>query len=282
MSEFTAGPPIHAAVINLARHPERLECFMAAADRAGLTVERIDAIDANDDTVRAQIEGIRHEGSKLSNAEAACILSHRKAWQWLLDSQDSFLAVFEDDVYLSEDMRQLLSPDLLTADLDLVKLEIPTGKVSYCRKAYAGFLGRRLHRLLTKANGSGGYIVSRKCAQRLLEVSGDCSEPVDFILFDDKSPIWRDFSVLQVVPAACIQDTILSKFNGVSERFSSAIAMDSRDEQAQRKIQNKKNKKQVSFKKLRRYLHCIRNGANPFKYKQLVPWDLGFPGTHEQ
>lgn len=277
-----AATPIAAVVINLARHRHRLEWFMNNARRIDLDVERIDAIDGNDETAYAQIEGIRCRDSGLSNAETACILSHRKAWKKLLESSQPFLAIFEDDAHLSEDMRHLLASNLLSSGLDLIKLEIPSGRVSFSRKVHAPFLGRNLHRLLSRAYGAGGYIVSRKCAQRLLEVSEVCDEPVDVLLFDDKSVIWQEFPVLQVVPAACVQDVILSRMNCSEERFESAIESERKHAKFLRKTRNLKTGKTVAFRKIRRYFSCVLNGANPFKYREHVPLDLGFPSSSDQ
>lgn len=248
---------------------------MSNAKRVNLSAERIEAIDAKEPSAQSKINALRIPGSGLSDAEAACILSHREAWKKLIASTDSFLAIFEDDAHLSDDIGHLLSFDQMAENLDLVKLETPSGKVSYAWKAYAPFCGRKLHRLITKAYGAGGYIVSRKCAQRLLEISEKCDEPVDVILFDEKSPIWNEFPVLQIVPAACIQDSELSKINRVSERFGSTIESERKVAKILRKSRNKKNKKTVAFKAFRRYIHCIMNGANPFKYKTRVSLELG-------
>lgn len=247
---------------------------MSNANRVNLFAERIEAIDAKEPSAQSKINGLRIEGSGLSDAEAACILSHREAWKKLIASIDPFLAIFEDDAHLSDDISHLLSCNQIPKNSDLIKLETPSGKVSYAWKASAPFCGRKLHRLITKAYGAGGYIVSRKCAQRLLEISEKCDEPVDVILFDEKSPIWKEFPVLQTVPAACIQDSELSKINRISERFGSTIENERKIAKTLRKSRIKKNKKTVAFKSFRRYLQCVANGANPFKYKTRIPFVL--------
>lgn len=67
-------------------------------------------------------------GAGLSRAEAACILSHRKAGQLLIESNDDYLAIFEDDVHVAADLSSVLASLIFQTGMDLVKLEIPTGK----------------------------------------------------------------------------------------------------------------------------------------------------------
>lgn len=270
---------IPAVVINLDRHAERLAWFSENARSVKLDFERIVAVDAKDEVARPQIESIRKPGNGLSDAEAACILSHRKAWQYLLDSEYPYLAIFEDDLHLSRDLPALLDRALIPDNAHLIKLEVPVGKVSSSKKPLVGYLGRSLHRLFTKAYGAAAYIVSRSCAIRLLAYTSYCEEPVDVVLFDDQSPIWREFGVLQIVPAPCIQDVNYCRLTMSTGRFESAIENDRSGIKAARKeLTQKKKGRSLPFKKLRRYLSCVRQGADPFRYKVHVPLDLGYPG----
>lgn len=270
---------IPAVVINLDRHADRLAWLSNNALTVKLKFERIVAVDAKDVAARHDIDSVRSAGSGLSDAEAACVVSHRKAWRYLLDSDSSHLAIFEDDLHLSRDLPQLLDSTLIPEHTHLIKLEVPSGKVSYSKQPSAGYLGRSLHRLLTKAYGAGAYIVSRQCAIRLLEYTDRCEEPVDVILFDDHSPIWREFGASQIVPAPCIQDVNYCRLTMSMGRFESAIENDRVEIKATRKkLTQKKKGKSLPFKKLRRYLSCVRQGADPFRYKAYVPLDLGYPG----
>jgi glycosyl transferase family 25 len=266
---------IQSVVINLKRHHDRLSWFMENALKVNLTVERIDAVDVHDQSVQTQIDEFMQIESALSRAEAACFLSHRKAWERLLDSQEPYIAVFEDDVHLSKDISNLLSPELVPEGIGLIKLEYPLHRVAYVHKAYAKIMGRKLHRLLTNAYGAAGYIVSRECAKRLLELSATFREPVDVFLFDQESPLWQEFSVLQVVPAACIQDHALSQLNKASILFKSAIEAERKDMGVKREAMKLKRKRLFSNIKMPRYISCILKGANPFRYRDYVTLDLG-------
>ena len=224
-----------------------------------------------------EIEELRSPSFRLSYAEAACILSHRKAWQHLLDTQHSHLAVFEDDLHLSSDLPLLLRNELIPENADLIKLEVPSGKVSFARQPTASLLGRKLHRLITKAYGAGAYIVSRRCASKLLKATEHCTEPVDVILFDPMSPIWQEFGAQQVIPAPCIQDVNLCRLTPSKNLFESTIERERKVAKNVRKNENKAGKKTVPLKKLWRYLWCIYQGANPLRYKNYIPLNLGHP-----
>ena len=278
-SDAEVQQAIPVVVINLDRDSDRLAWHSENCLRVGLRFERIAAVDAKDESMLAKIEDLRSPSFRLSYAEAACILSHRKAWQYLLDTEHSHLVILEDDLHLSEDFPLLLRNELIPKNADLIKLEVPSGKVSFAQKPSASFLGRNLHRLITKAYGSGAYIVSRQCASKLLEATKHCSEPVDVILFDPQSSIWEQFEALQLIPAPCIQDVNLCRLTSSEQLFESAIENERNTVKDIRKSENKKKKNSISLKKLWRYLWCIYQGANPLRHKEYIPLDLGHPDT---
>lgn len=270
-----ASPPIPALVINLDRHRDRLDWFMGNARQRGLAVERIAAIDGQDPANLSQVEALRAPGAGLGRNELACIASHRLAWRWLLESDHPFAAVFEDDTHLSEDLSDILRQDLVPAGIDLVKLEVPSGKVSFSQRAQAVHCQRGLHRLLTRAYGAGAYVISRRCAERLLELTERCDQPVDVILFDDTSEIWQAFPILQVIPAPCIQDVNLARAVRGEQLFQSTIEEDRLATKNARKGADRRRKSALPMKKFRNYIWCVMHGADPFKHRGYVAYDLG-------
>ena len=273
---LTGRRRIPAVVINLSRHQDRLNWFMANAVRVGLDIERLEAIDASAPCNADAIQAFRGEDAALSPAEAACFLSHRRAWQHLIDSGEEYLAVFEDDAHLATDLPTLLDPALIPVGIELLRLEEPCGKISMTQRAQHAFGGRSIHRVLTRAYGAAGYILSRRCAARLLADTPTCAHPVDVVLFDDQWAMFNDFGVFQVVPAACVQDMNLHRHAPENKRFASEIEQGRLDTKDARKQRDKPEKRQ-RFRKLRRYLRCIQQGANPFHYRDYVPVDLGSP-----
>jgi glycosyl transferase, family 25 len=273
---------IQAVVINLKRHQDRLAWFLNNARKVNLSVERIDAVDVHDKAMQLQIDDFLQTDSVLSRAEAACFLSHRNVWKKLVDSQEKFVAVFEDDVHLSMDVSQLLMPNLVPEGVGLIKLEYPLQRVSYVQKRYATYLGRNLHRLLTNAYGSAGYIISRDCARYALEVTKTYNRPVDCFLFNPESVLWDKYHVLQVVPAICIQDDVFSRMNKSPTLFESTISVERKNMETIRQSDKEKRKKFFRNIKIPRYVSCVLNGANPLRYKDFVTLDLGNPSVKEQ
>lgn len=266
---------IQSVVINLDRHEDRLAWFMEGAHRAKLPIERISAIDGTSQEHAALIQKHRPQHSSLSNGEAACVLSHRMAWKRLLDGEEEYLAIFEDDTHLSEDIAYLLKTEWMKNELHLVKLETILRKTSISGIAQHAFGGRKLHRLLAKHYGASGYIVSRRCAKRLLEITESYLLPVDVVLFDEQSPIWEEFGIFQVVPAACIQDNPLARSKNMPGRFESTLIGERSEIKAIRK--DTKKARMFSAKKLHRYFSCVLRGANPFRHWSSVPVELGNP-----
>lgn len=266
---------IRSIVINLERHHDRWLWVSRNFSDAGIAIERLDAVDASNPALHDEITRMIKPGSGLSLAEAACTLSHRKAWQALLETDEKYLAIFEDDVYISRDMRELLDPHAIKTTVDLIKLETPTGKISYQWKPESNLKNRRLHKILSKAYGAGGYIISRQCATRLISLTEQLNAPVDEILFDEKSQIWSEFNVVQLIPSACIQDNMFAKYNAKEPIFDSAIENERKIAGAIRKTIQHKTKNPFRLKKLRAYFQHVSQGANPFRHKTLIPLDLG-------
>ena len=117
-------------VINLARSPERLDRIKDQLDAIGKPFERIDAIDGRglSDEYVEQVSPSRivrktyHRA--LSKAEIACSLSHRKAWQQIIDDEMDFGIVLEDDLELLDNFPDVLNllAGLPHADWDFIKL----------------------------------------------------------------------------------------------------------------------------------------------------------------
>ncbi len=281
MSLFQSNTRIPAVVINLDRHKDRLDWFMENATRVGLSVSRLTAFDAAAASNEQTMSNFRNGDNTLSNGEVACFLSHRMAWQMLLNSGADYMAIFEDDAHLSEDLAQLLVAGLLPRDVHLLRIEEPCGKASITRSAIHHISGRRIHRILTRAYGTAGYIISRTCAADLLERTKTGSQPVDVFLFDDRSEVFSTYSIYQIVPAACVQDMNLHRGNAEEVTFASEIEKGRNEVKDARKVRDRTGKKTERFKKLRRYLRCVIHGADPLRYRDYIPVDLGSPKTKD-
>jgi glycosyl transferase family 25 len=204
---------MRAVVINLDRSTDRLAAFRAQAERIGLTFERLPAVDA------AQIDFGR---GLLKPGEIACFESHKVAWRMLVESGEPWLAVFEDDVCLTDEIVALVGrDDWIPPGTDLVKLET-MGEVDLAPTALPAPAGK-VHRLYSTHLGSAGYVISRAWAAHLLRASEGYVLPVDWLLFDLDTATSLKPMVLQAVPAPCIQELYLAERNSQAPVFASLI-----------------------------------------------------------
>jgi glycosyl transferase family 25 len=197
---------MRAYLINLDRATERLATFRQQAERIGLAFERIPAVDAA--TIVAVPPG-------MFPPAVACFASHRVAWQKLVDGDEAWCAVFEDDVHLSPDVVGLLADERwIPRGAALIKLETFSYPIKVRRKGVAVGSRRQLHELLTYHCGTGGYVIGRDCARKLLAVTAGMERPVDDVMFDPAVARALDLAVLQLVPAVCVQDCVLAEIEG--------------------------------------------------------------------
>ena len=268
---------IPAVVINLDRHKDRLDWFMENAARVGLAVNRLRAFDAAAEENAQALLDFRAGDTALSNGEIACFLSHRMAWRILLESDAPFIAVFEDDAHLSEDLSLLLTTALVPPNVHLLRIEEPCGKASIAQKPIHRHCGRGIHHILTRAYGTAGYVISRACAADLLKRTETGTQPVDVFLFDERSEVFCTYNIYQIVPAACVQDMNLNRGKPETVTFASEIEKGRNEVKDARKARDKTGKKPVPLKNLRRFFRCVLYGANPLRYRDYIPVDLGSP-----
>ncbi|MET3794135.1 glycosyl transferase family 25 [Aquamicrobium terrae] len=183
---------------------------------AGMEVAfiRVSAVDGKKLTQR-EIDGwLAGEGNfyHLGPGEVGCFLSHRKCWEFIAEGEDSHSAIFEDDLHFGAGLKDVLvTADWIPNDADIVKLETTLTRTLYQRRQAATIAGRTVRRLHSSQFGSGGYIISRPCAKKLVEESKKIADPVDQFIFNNNLSMALSLKIYHLVPAICIQDLILSQ-----------------------------------------------------------------------
>lgn len=174
-------PPIY--VINLPRSQDRAKNMRQRLEALGLCFRFIEAVDgqklSSEERQRYDPRPRRSIGAAdLLDTEIACVLSHRKAWQTLLDEGAPFALILEDDVLLSQDTPRILA--------ELSSIMQQTELLRFCGLRRRSAMGVKpflenwqlvIH--FTGPNGSQGYALSRKGAERLLRCSERFFEPLD-------------------------------------------------------------------------------------------------------
>jgi len=117
---------IKCYVINLDRSKDRLEHITHVFSEQGLIFERVAATDG---ALVSDEEFKQHNKKsvfprKLVKAEIGCFLSHRECWRKVIESDNKWAAVFEDDIILSPNISGLLQDFHWIPDgTDIVKLD---------------------------------------------------------------------------------------------------------------------------------------------------------------
>ena len=160
--------------------------------------------------------------------EVGCFLSHLETWRRIAAQDQTWAAVFEDDIHASPALGPLLlAADWIPADADIVRLEANRSMRLTAGRAIDAASGRKVYRALSGTPGSAAYIISRNAAKRLTEVPPELHSIPDVFLFKPKiSPVAKNLRRYQVVPALCIQDEVLER--GSSEMKSLIKARNTR------------------------------------------------------
>lgn len=208
------GGLLKSYVINLDRSAERLQHFLEQADNAHLQVTRVAAVDGGAMTAEERLAvSSRHPQFQPLNAgELGVFLSHRHVWRTLVESGDACAAIFEDDALLAADLGELLAGiDANPPQADVIKLETTLRPVALGGEGVALGGGYRGHRLASWHGGTAGYVITRACATRLLDLTDPVADTVDQVMFNPLSRISRTLDVVQVSPAPCVQFDILNR-----------------------------------------------------------------------
>lgn len=196
-------------MINLDRCPERLAWMTAVLSERGLSFERVRAVDwqtlSTHEIDEHRVE--RYILGPLPPGDIACFLSHRKCWESISQGGDDYVCVLEDDLHMSRDSAKFLSETgWIPNDADIVKIETYRQGITYRKAARLQVFDRAIVPLKSSHIGTAGYIVSRDCARRLLEMTEYFYDPVDGVMFNPAYGVSSELHIMQMVPALCIQD----------------------------------------------------------------------------
>ncbi|MDO6589033.1 hypothetical protein DS901_04750 [Loktanella sp. D2R18] len=198
----------HCIYINLDRSPARNQHMQDTFLALGIAASRIDAVDGQhlSDAEVAALNPRNKKNRALAKGEIACFLSHHKAWQAIVDSDHTHVAVLEDDVILAPEAATLLA-DLswVPSSADIIKIDaLPAGAMlSGTQKVGdTSFVLKNIH---TKTVSTAGYIISRSCAQEFLNAPSEMRVPVDIAIFDPSHKTLPGASNMQLTPAIAVQ-----------------------------------------------------------------------------
>ncbi|SMD10005.1 glycosyltransferase family 25 protein [Rhizobium sp. RU36D] len=178
---------IELFVIHLARAQSRapnVKHLIESLPLPGRIIEAVDGRDLTDDEVRAVYRPRLHRPLypfALSRNEIACFLSHRRAWQAILDHDLDAALIMEDDAAPNGDF--LAGLNLAIENLQtcgFIRFPFRDGREWGCRTKVAGQVRLMAPRLV--GLGMVTQLVSRTAAAQLLRATEVFDRPVDTLL----------------------------------------------------------------------------------------------------
>ena len=150
----------------------------------------------------------RSPKAKLSDGEIGCALSHIVLWNLALENNLNYINIFEDDIHLGENAKELLEIDYISDDIHVLKLEA-NGKMFF-KKPQSVKCDRNLYPITAKQSGCAGYAVTAKGAKYLLELvkNKPLDVAVDSLVFEDFLH-FKNYKIVQLSPGICVQDFVL-------------------------------------------------------------------------
>ena len=173
-------------VINLASSTERLNRVSHELNAQNLAFERLDAIDGRElsDTAIAQHYSadlnLKKYHKPLSKGEIGCYLSHRKAWQTIVDRQLDYAIILEDDFVLDRSIHSAIE-NISTLKQPWQLIKLAAYKDRNRDIAFTKPLADEQHLVIHKKLMSGccATAVSFEGAKALLQATATFSRPID-------------------------------------------------------------------------------------------------------
>lgn len=193
--------------INLADRPDRRTFMERQFARLGMPAERVEAITAAEIPELTRLrQAALAPHRRLSPNEIACSLSHRKAWQLMIDRNSPCALIMEDDGVLSETLPVVLAdPRLLEPEVDAIQLETHRTSALLGRPLPTPAPGIFKHRLMSSSLGGAAYLLTREFAEQLLRDSRIDDVCHDVLIFSREHGFIYERRVFQMSPALVVQ-----------------------------------------------------------------------------
>jgi len=201
------GDDLPAYYINLATRPDRRAFMETQLDALGLGYHRIDAVTI--EQIPAELAATCTDTDapwRINLPTLACALSHRRAWQAIVESGRPAGIVFEDDVVMAPSLADCFAPDILdAAGAPLLRLETFGSRVRFASRRTPLPGGQQSAGMISTQPGAAAYVISRELARRSLADPASCTMEIDRYLFGRGGRWLLETPIAQAMPAPCIQ-----------------------------------------------------------------------------
>lgn len=222
-------------VINLDSSIHRLDRISKRLDELGVSFERLSAVNGRtltDEQIAQITYPYNHFKSRvrytreLTKAEVGCFLSHRKCWEHLLESNEQWALIMEDDIRISDLARDyMLSSDWIPPGVDICQLSCGKARLNGTIRKEICAIDDNLHLvapLTPPPVGCMAYFISRKAAELAVDLSKKLPSPVDDFLFTLWFDVAKNFTVWRTAP------TLVIPMEGVESDIGSRAKKDVR------------------------------------------------------
>lgn len=197
-------------IISLTTALERRKHIQNEFGKQSISFNFFDALIPNVAVPLAEKMKLNIHCDRITKGELACFMSHVSLWKKMVDENISYMAIFEDDIFLGENSSEFLNcSDWIEANWHIVKTEAFAHKIIVGKLKKIENKPREIAPLKCKNLGTAGYILSLEGAKSYLKyVSSNEIIPLDEMMFDCyiKS---NNLNVYQLFPALCIQEMML-------------------------------------------------------------------------
>lgn len=180
-------PPVF--VINMEKQEKRRLHMSGILQQFGFDFSFINATDGNRINIAKspfydRRKRMRYFGRDMLPAEIGCSLSHRTCFRKMLEDGLQHVLILEDDVVFEKDFPEILSKVMEHAEYWDILRFVGSKKLykKGSRKLVALNDNYHLCRLPTAPGGAHAYIINRKAALKLLEMTEKNWVPIDTIL----------------------------------------------------------------------------------------------------
>lgn len=216
-------------VVNLDRSVERWDRMQKMFQDLGVEIIRLPAVDGR----KMDPEELKNMRPKLSErhfwlkemtpGEMGCYLSHLKAWKSLLETEEEWALIMEDDLLVRENVKDFITDESwIPEGVDLIQMTARKEPGAELReKIFKSIRSKnaRLLKVLRWSNmGTVAYMINRKGAAAMIEISKKVLGPVDDLLFLYASPVRQSIDAWGLAPSVFYFDDNMESEIGLEKK----------------------------------------------------------------
>lgn len=214
--------------INLSDRKDRLEFILGQLEKLKMKFERVDAVLGKEIFQESKLfNRLRYKLENRQNlvpGEVGCAQSHINVWKSIIEKNLDYAVVLEDDVYINENLNELIADKGLISQFDYLKIDdchlhdyqninsdtlLKHDVEKYHGKIFQEYKGKRfsVYECDPVPYGTGGYIISQHAARQFLSVAKNMYYPIDLLPRYSSGNLKQGFTSHAFILAMDVADT---------------------------------------------------------------------------